>query len=153
MTLTDPLPPPLAYGAACYASGADGKTLLVGHAGGVPLFAIAAGLGGAPDRERFAVLARYLLRRDRADGYWLLLPADLGGAEQLVLEQCVDGRRDLLAASVQRDDDDRFAGLGGAAPLNTAPPLGDLLDGGQSLAGVMRRELDGLAEALALPLP
>lgn len=143
----------LAYAAARWRDGMDGRTLLAGFKGDTPLFAIAAGLGGEQDRERFGVLGRYLLRRDGADGYWLLLPADIEQREQLVAEVVsVDGpvRR---AAAVIRDAEGVFEGLGDAHSLTIAAPLGDLLDGGQTLAGVMRRELDRLAEALAQPLP
>jgi hypothetical protein len=144
---------PLAYGAARYAAGADGKTLLVGLASDSPLFAVAAGLAGEQDRQRFAVLARYLLRRERADGYWLLLPANLEGREQLIAEAVAGSRRDCRAACVQRDKAGCFAGLAQAAVVDLGAPLGDLLDGGETLAGLMRRELDRLAEALAQPLP
>lgn len=143
----------LHYGAARYGEGTDGKTLLVGFHGARPLFALAAGLAGGQHQERFAVLARYLLRRERADGYWLMLPADLSGEERLVLEQVGAGGRDIRAAPVRRDDEGGFAGLAEAVPLAISPPLGDLLDGGSSIAGIMRRELDRLAEALAVPLP
>lgn len=144
---------PLAYGASRYADGADGKTLLVGFSAQTPLFAIAAGLSGAQDRERFAVLARYLLRRHKADGYWLLLPADLDGREQLVCERVGEGLSACSSAVVRRDAAGRFAGLGDSAAVDMPPPLGDLLDGGGTLAAIMRRELDRLAEALAIPLP
>jgi hypothetical protein len=144
---------PLAYAASRYAGGADGKTLLVGHAADKPLFAIAAGLSGPQDQERFAVLARYLLRRDSADGYWLLLPADLDGREQLVCERVGEGRSGCSAAAVRRDAGGDFVGLGEPADLDMPPALGDLLDGGGTLAGIIRRELDRLAEALAQPLP
>ena len=73
----------LAYGLARYRADAAGKTLLVGWRGDAALFAIAAGLGADADRDNFAVLARYLLRREAADGYWLLLSADLEAREHL----------------------------------------------------------------------
>lgn len=153
MISADALPPPLAYGAVRYGAGCDGKTLLVGWQAGQPLFALAAGLASDQDQQRFAVLARYLLRRDAADGYWLLLPADLSGAEQLVGERVESGQRTIQAAPVRRDEAGGFCGLGQAVSLAVAPPLGDLLDGGGAIAGIMRRELDRLGEALAVPLP
>jgi hypothetical protein len=147
------LPPGLAYGTVRYAAGSDGKSLLVGFCGQRPLFALAAGLASGRDRERFAILARYLLRRDGADAYWLMLPADQGGEERLVLEQAGRGQRTIQAAAVQRDEAGGFCGLNEAVRQAIEPPLGDLLDGGGTIAGIMRRELDRLAEALAVPLP
>jgi hypothetical protein len=142
----------LAYGANRYLDGQFGKTLLVGWRATEPLFAVAAGLARDQDRERFAVLARYLLRRDGADGYWLLLTADIAGCGHLVAETLLAGRRTLLAAPLRPDGAD-FQRLGEPLPLPAEAPLGDLLDGGATLAGVMRRELDRLAESLAQPLP
>lgn len=143
----------LAYGAGRYAAGADGKTLLTGWRDGRALFALAAGLGDERHRERFAVLARYLLRRDRADGYWLLLPAELEGSEALVAELAGSAGRQVQGAVVQRGPGGGFAGLDAMQPLSAEPPLGDLLDGGDTLPAIMRRELDRLAEALGQPLP
>jgi hypothetical protein len=143
----------LAYGAARYAAGEAGKTLLVGWRAGRPVCAVAAGLRQAEDRERFGVLARYLLRRDGADGYWLLLTADLDQAEQLVAEVVSASRRQGAAVPIARDAERGCRLLGQPAALQLEPPLGDLLDGGAPLAGIMRRELDRLASALAQPLP
>jgi hypothetical protein len=143
----------LAYGTERYAATAAGKTLLVGWREDRPLFALAAGLSGGEHQQRFAVLARYLLRRDRADGYWLMLPAELAAGEGLVAEVVSPLGCQLQAAPLQRDASGRFVGLAAAEPLNMAPPLGDLLDGGTTLPALMRRELDGLALALAEPLP
>lgn len=143
----------LAYGLARYRDGAAGKTLLVGWRDGEGLFAIAAGLGGAGDRERFAVLARYLLRRDRADGYWLLFAADLDRAEHLAAEVVSRGRRHLLAAPLLRDADGAPAALGSDRGLDGASQLGDLLDGGAKLPALMRRELDRLGQTLAVAAP
>lgn len=143
----------LAYGAGRYADGQAGKTLLVGWRDGEALFALGAGLWDDEDRQRFATLARYLLRRDEADGYWLLLSADIQGAEHLVAEVVRCGDRQLAAAAVRRAPDDAFGATGDVVELGHAAPLGDLLDGGGTLAAIMRRELDRLAEALGQPLP
>lgn len=153
MTLPAFVADALAYGADRYAAGQAGKTLLVGWQGERALFAVAAGLASDQDRERFAVLARYLLRRDLADGYWLLLSADLDGRAQLVAEAVRGAERQLAAAPLQYAADGSCQGLGEAVCLPLDAPLGDLLDGGATLAGIMRRELDRLAAALALPLP
>jgi hypothetical protein len=146
-------PRALAYGLARYQADAAGKTLLVGWRGDSALFAIAAGLGGAADRDNFAVLARYLLRRDGADGYWLLLSADLDAQEHLAAETVAGKRRRLTAAPLQRDAAGSCVALGPAVELGGEAPLGDLLDGGDSLPGLMRRELDRLARRLAVTMP
>ena len=143
----------LAYGLARYRADAAGKTLLVGWRGDAALFAIAAGLGAESDRDNFAVLARYLLRRDGADGYWLLLSADLAAQEHLVAESVAGQQRRLAAAPLGRDAGGACDDLGAVVDLGGEVLLGDLLDGGDSLPGVMRRELDRLAIALAQPLP
>ncbi len=145
------LVPALAYGLARYREGALGKTLLVAWHGATPLLAIAAGLSTTTDRERFAVLGRYLLRRDRADGYWLVTRADLGGEPHLLAEHARTSERQVSGLPI-----DSAGGVwGGADPVALAPgPLiGDLLDGGGSLPAIMRRELDRLAERCAIAPP
>ena len=143
----------LAYGLARYQADATGKTLLVGWRGDSALFAIAAGLAAESDRANFAVLARYLLRRDGADGYWLVLAADLDAQEHLVAETAAAQPRPLPVAPLHRDAAGACVELGALVDLGSEAPLGDLLDGGDSLPGVMRRELDRLARALAVVAP
>jgi len=143
----------LAYGLARYQADAAGKTLLVGWRAELALFAIAAGLGAEIDRDNFAVLARYLLRRDGADGYWLLLSADLDAQEHLAAETVTGNQRQLTAAPLRRDAAAACVDLGPLVDLGSDAPLGDLLVGGGSLPGVMRRELDRLAQVLAVTTP
>lgn len=143
----------LAYGLACYQADAAGKTVLVGWRAQSPLFALAAGLVADTDREQYALLARYLLRRDKADGYWLLLSADLAKQEHLVAEQVLANQRQVTAAPLQRNSRRRCISLGDRVALGAEAILGDLLDGGEPLPAVMRRELDRLVSSLAVPMP
>lgn len=149
MTDADALSRALAWGLARHRADAPGKTLLAGWRGDRCLFALGAGLGGESDRERFGVLARYLLRRDHADGYWLVFPADLDGVAQLAAETCHAGLRRVGSADLPEDGE----ALGGIRELGASPQLGELLDGGGTLPALMRRELDRLAAALALAPP
>lgn len=144
----DPAPRALAWGQARYRAGAAGKTLLAGWRGSDCLFALAAGLASAQDRERFAVLARYLLRRDEADGYWLVFPTDLEGRPHLAVETALGGGCRVAVATLGDGPQ-----LGPTRPMGEEHQLGDLLDGGGSLPALMRRELDRLAAALAEPAP
>lgn len=139
----------LSYGLGRYREGALGKTLLVGWRDASPLFAIAAGLATDSDRERFAVLARYLLRRDKADEYWLLLSADLSGGAHLVAE--LGGAAAVQAAPLSGQGEG--LSLGPARALDAPAPLGNLLDGGENLPAVMRRDLDRLALDLGIEPP
>lgn len=143
----------LAYGVEHYCQGSDGKTLLVIWQAERPLVALAAGLATDADRERFSVLSRYLVRREKADAYWLLLGADMGGAEHLVAEVAAQGRRQVVAAPVRRDANTPCFDLGQAQDLGAGPVLGNLLEAGSKLPAVMRRDLDRLAEQLAIALP
>lgn len=127
------------------AAGDRGRTLLLGLDDGVPRFALAAGLRGASDHPRFLVFARYLIHdRFRCDGYALLLPALLDGAEMYVMERRHAGGTQVFTI----DGEGRRRASGLAAGL-----CGDLDVREAHLPGIMRRELDGLYEALKRPLP
>lgn len=141
----------LAYGLARYRGGASGKTLMVGWRGDVPLMAVAAGLSSDQDRDRFAALSRYLLRRDKADGYWLIAAADVGDRPHMVVEQFESGRRQVTAFQLDVVND---AGVPGERrSLAAEALLGELLDRSETLPAIMRRELDRLAARCAIVLP
>lgn len=128
-----------------------GDTLLVLLGAGRPQRALAAGLRNADERERFAVLARYLIGRESSDGYWLIAPMQQGHRPCLLIELGHRrGCRQTVAAVATQSGVPR---LGPAAPLADAEPLiGDLFAADPHRPGLVRRQLDGLAEAFALPL-
>jgi len=134
-------------------AGDAGKTLLVGLRQAQPCLAIAAGLRGGQDHPRFITLAGYLLRREQADAYWLAVPAVTGSGEILALEIHSAGVSRVAHcparfAAAPADCELEMAGLHPARPL-----LDDLLSQAGNLPGRMRRDLDQLAIALAIPLP
>lgn len=126
------------------ACGDDGKTFLLGLRAATPVFAVAAGLRGAADHARWLRFARYLLhRRFDCDGFGLLLPAMIDGEQVYALEWRAQGRHAV----------ELVLGDGGRRPAALDGDLvGDLSLRGEPLPGILRRELDALFQALAVPL-
>ena len=130
----------------------SGKTLLVLFVADRPVLALAAGLPRALDRERLLTVARYLVRRESADRYWLIAPMAQDGLPCLLLESgsaaacrhrvlSLPDAFDRVQPNVARD-------LSGVEPL-----LGELFAPDDGIPGILRRQLDRLAEASAVPLP
>ena len=127
------------------AVGDAGKTFLAGFVDGVPAFALAAGLRGTEDHERFFGFARYVShQRFSCDRVALMWPAEADGEPIYVVEVGSDG-----------DADARLIDGRGAWREH---PGGELLVGalhvpGGALPGIERREFDQVFDTLSLPLP
>lgn len=130
-----------------------GKTLLVGFCAGQPCLAIAAGLRNEQEQPHLITLASYLLRREQADAYWLVMPHERDGEVLAMIEQQGDGQRHLAMLPLALDED----GVRCLEPLeltvDSGPLLCDLLQSAPTLPGLMRRKLDQMAEEIAVPLP
>ncbi len=134
-------------------AGDAGKTLLVGLQANRPCLAIAAGLGGEEDHPHFITLASYLLQREQADAYWLAVPAVTATGEILALEIRSAGVSRVAHCPAQFAAAAADCVLEAAELSPAAPLLGELLSAPGNLPGRMRRDLDQLALALAIPLP
>jgi hypothetical protein len=141
-----------AFARACLPETEAGKTLLVLFAAGRPNLALAAALQSGTDRERFLTLARYLLRRESGDGYWLVAPMRQGDSPCLVIERgTASACRQSLATLCGAGGRSRLGESGAVSPVE--PLLGDLFAAGVGLPAILRRQLDHLAAACAIPLP
>ena len=147
----DDMPAARAFAERHLAQGEAGRTLLVLLADGVPRRALAAGLRDATQRVRFAVLARHLIRQERAEAYWLIAPMAREQDDCLLVEvgRPAGCRQAIAAVPVGPG-----AVLGEGEPLPGGEPLlGDLFAAEPHLPGLLRRRLDDLADTFALPLP
>ena len=124
--------------------GDDGKTFLLGTRDAVPVFCVAAGLGGDDARRHFVRLGRYLLQnRFRCDEFSVIWPADLADRALYVIDIARGGQRLrwLLEDNRVFDQQPEAGGL-----------LDDLLEPAGPLPALLRRDLDSLFEAFRLPL-
>lgn len=141
-----------AYARARRAELDSGKTLLVLFVADRAVLALAAGLPRALDRERLLTVARYLVRRESADRYWLVAPMAQDGLPCLLLEagSASGFRHSVLSLpdAFDRVQPSPARDLSGVEPL-----LGNLFASDDGLPGILRRQLDRLAEASAVPLP
>ncbi|RMG34034.1 MAG: hypothetical protein D6720_10240 [Gammaproteobacteria bacterium] len=125
-----------------------GNVLLAGFAGNEPLAAWAAGLRGEQDHSNFITFARFVLQKlHQCNGYWLMLPTVFDQ------EQCLGYRLDLRSrhgrwrGDVLMPEDQEWQLRAGKEPL-----LEDLLVPGPALPGIMRRDLQALAERLEVDI-
>lgn len=126
-------------------AGEGGKTLLAGFSDTKAIGAWAAGLRGSIDHPHFVVFARYLLQQgEDCAAYWLMLPGDSVGHYQVEMRT----RDDCWLGDARYDD---AVWQFEASRRNL--PMENLLLPGQRLPGLMRRELDAMAEQLSTVLP
>ncbi len=159
---TGPSPRPLlehalAFVEEYYRKGHEGKTVVIGCDPEGKSTAFAAGLSRIEQQKQLAVMARYLFLKHNVKRYLVVMPAWLGeeGEHEVVaIEVRTPAGRWRLTADVLRDAEGRFHALkpGVAEPSDT-PLLDHLLIHGQSLPGLMRRELDLAYRALRIATP
>jgi hypothetical protein len=137
----------LAWLQRCVDRGEGGKTLLVGFRDASPEAAWAAGLRGEQDHPHFITFARYALQGLHAcNGYWLMLPAQLHATRGYRCRLKTRARGIGLEAWQERS--------GWSFRQSEEPDLlEDLLLPGPKLPGVLRRDLDALADRLKIEPP
>ncbi len=125
-----------------------GKVLLAGFSGDQPQAAWSAGLKGEQDHPNFITFARFVLQKlHPCNGYWLMLPTVFDQ------EQCLGYRLDLRSrlgqwrGDVLMPEDQEWQLREGEESL-----LEDLLVPGAALPGIMRRDLQALAERLEVDM-
>lgn len=128
--------------------GQGGNVLLAGFASDQPQAAWSAGLKGEQDHPNFITFARFALQKlHPCNGYWLMLPT------VFEKQQCLGYRLDLRSrlgqwqGDVLMPEDQAWQFREGEAPL-----LEDLLAPGPALPGIMRRDLQVLAERLEVDI-
>ncbi len=150
MTAASTANPALAFAEAQLPRCEGGDTLLVLLAAAAPKLALAAPLRSHSDRVRFLTLARYLVRREAAEGYWLIGPIERAGQPCLLIEfGDGSGCRQSLARTVAGEQ--RLGEI--EPPAAGKPLLGDLFASGERLSGILRRQLDQLTEAISIAPP
>lgn len=140
----------LDYLHGCYETGHADKTIVVGCTGADGV-ALAAGLSSPGEHRHLVLLAQYLFAKQGVQHYLLAMPAWAGDQPVLVLEFAAPGGREHWLSRVRRGADGVYAGLSEATPYTVDGPLvADLLARGQSLPGIMRRELDSAYQRLRI---
>lgn len=141
-----------------YRRGNAEKTIVVGLSKDRYRVAFAVGLRNDSQQRQLAIMARYLFAKHHVDTYVLMMPAWLedsdGKQEVVAVELRMREQAYLSICPLRRSANDALLDIESGEIKSALHPLvEDLLARGQSLPGIMRRELDRAYNALRLEFP